>query len=1064
MSDMVIKITLDAEALKSGLNEINARLKSVGDGKLSIDASAAEGSVKSVTAALEQSQGSLKGWWKAHQDTISSLSLAYRGVMDVFRDVQRGVTALLKPAQEAEAAQAGLAAALRNTGVYSDDLQKSLTDNSAALQKLTIYEDDAITAGTALMQNIGHLGAAQLPEAQKAAIGLASAFKIDLNTAFELVGKAAVGSTSTLARYGIVLDENLSAQEKFNAVLELGAGKFSLAEAEAQTSLGAIEQFKNTWGDMMETIGNLLLPVISDLLKTLKPVVEWFGNLNGVTKAALVLTPLATAAWVKFAASQVAATVASGGLTAGLTAASVAVKAFLASIPGIGWAILGVGTAVGVLSALLGKASKDTKELSDSQKTLAEAEEIASQGAEKLRDSQERNKKESKESLSTFDMLIGKLEVLRNHSTRTAESKRELKGIVSELNSNYGQFIGNINLETSAWQEVERALYNARQQLISYYIAKQTKENFETMIQTYTSGLSKLRDYYKQQGMDLDIYANRTDPWPKIYQTGPVPEGPGGQERYKNKQAELNVANYYIDQLNLLKVRIETEMPEYKEALGKLFDLGGTPLGGSGGGGTSGAADNAKAEFERLLQELDDYQKTELEKIQAAYLKKEAVIKANTAAESQERQDAIKKLDAWKIGEEKKFTDKMDADRKAATEAYYEEVKFIDAGYYEWKKVKIQEDVDKQGLGTEQAKLLTQQRLAELKKEKAAWERLPLDALIEKYQDLKSEISGSADQSAEVWGKARQALIDVREQLEAFSGLPGVAKVLEELQDQIEEATTKSQKSKRNWFWSGILGFDPDSAQDKAKIESVKSIFKDIQGSVATVISDMVQQNQQRKEAELARIDEVAAQEKWSGNETLAAKAKVNAKFAAEERKLKNLQKAMSIASATMNTAESVTKALTLGFPLGPIMAAIIGAMGAVQIKLIAAQKFASGGLFRGRGGPRDDQNLIYVSDGEYIVNAQSAKRYKHVLDALNFGLNQRVYPHLAFAGGGMVMGGMDLGHIARKIDAVNMNLSRLDLAVNVINNAPDINTRVEKHEIAKARLTKRGKAFQYGV
>ena len=59
MSDLVIKITLDAEALKSGLNGISARLQKVEGGKLNINESAAESSVKSVTSALEESKGAL---------------------------------------------------------------------------------------------------------------------------------------------------------------------------------------------------------------------------------------------------------------------------------------------------------------------------------------------------------------------------------------------------------------------------------------------------------------------------------------------------------------------------------------------------------------------------------------------------------------------------------------------------------------------------------------------------------------------------------------------------------------------------------------------------------------------------------------------------------------------------------------------------------------------------------------------------------------------------------------------------------------------------------------------
>jgi len=92
----------------------------------------------------------------------------------------------------------------------------------------------------------------------------------------------------------------------------------------------------------------------------------------------------------------------------------------------------------------------------------------------------------------------------------------------------------------------------------------------------------------------------------------------------------------------------------------------------------------------------------------------------------------------------------------------------------------------------------------------------------------------------------------------------------------------------------------------------------------------------------------------------------------------------LAIGQATMNIAEGVTKALAMGPIIGLILAAVVASMGAVQIGIISAQKFATGGLFRGKGGPRDDQNLIYVSDGEFIINANATKKYGAVLEQIN--------------------------------------------------------------------------------
>ncbi len=44
------------------------------------------------------------------------------------------------------------------------------------------------------------------------------------------------------------------------------------------------------------------------------------------------------------------------------------------------------------------------------------------------------------------------------------------------------------------------------------------------------------------------------------------------------------------------------------------------------------------------------------------------------------------------------------------------------------------------------------------------------------------------------------------------------------------------------------------------------------------------------------------------------------------------------------------------------------------------------GGPFRGRGTSRSDSNLVFLSDGEYVVNAAAAKHYRAMLDQINFG------------------------------------------------------------------------------
>lgn len=101
-----------------------------------------------------------------------------------------------------------------------------------------------------------------------------------------------------------------------------------------------------------------------------------------------------------------------------------------------------------------------------------------------------------------------------------------------------------------------------------------------------------------------------------------------------------------------------------------------------------------------------------------------------------------------------------------------------------------------------------------------------------------------------------------------------------------------------------------------------------------------------------------------------------------------------------VNTALGVTAALKYGPILGPIFAAIIGAMGALQTGIIAKQigqvkmpqKFAKGGRIgeqgfsrsHSQGGHRIEGTNIEVEGQEWVVNKKSSKKYNTLLNAIN--------------------------------------------------------------------------------
>ncbi|HOK96861.1 MAG TPA: hypothetical protein PK052_06865 [Anaerohalosphaeraceae bacterium] len=156
---------------------------------------------------------------------------------------------------------------------------EAMKDFASQIQRLTTVGDETALEMMKLGVSIAGLSGDDLKQATIAAIGLSKAYGIELETAMRLVSRAAVGDTATLRRYGIVLSENASDEEKFNELLAIGAEKFKLAEAEANTLTGRLTRLGNAWGDMKEQIGAMIAqsPMLSTAIDYAQTVMENFG-------------------------------------------------------------------------------------------------------------------------------------------------------------------------------------------------------------------------------------------------------------------------------------------------------------------------------------------------------------------------------------------------------------------------------------------------------------------------------------------------------------------------------------------------------------------------------------------------------------------------------------------------------------------------------------------------------------------------------------------------------------------------------------------------------------------
>lgn len=200
----------------------------------------------------------------------------------VFRYGKQATDAIIKFGEDclrsfadSEKAVSRLDQALKNQGFTSKQYSEALREQAAALQMVTIHSDEAIMETQTLLTTFG-LAGKDLEKTTKAALDLASGLGIDLRSATMLMGKAWVGETGSLGRFGIKIDETLKGAEKFGAVLQQVQSRFGgAAQNEATTYAGRLEVLRNRFDELKEKIGKELLPVAESWTRWLTQGLTW---------------------------------------------------------------------------------------------------------------------------------------------------------------------------------------------------------------------------------------------------------------------------------------------------------------------------------------------------------------------------------------------------------------------------------------------------------------------------------------------------------------------------------------------------------------------------------------------------------------------------------------------------------------------------------------------------------------------------------------------------------------------------------------------------------------------
>ena len=219
-----------------------------------------------ATKELESKSG---GLWKQFALGQIVVSAGQKALNLFWGELKSTVSA----AADSEKAQKGLDSALFSTGRTASYLPEHFRKYAAELQRVTKYSDEETMRAQAMILQLSNLDKEGLDKATKGAMGLATVFDMKLGPASEMVGKWMAGSTERLVKYGIHINDTMTAEQKRNVIIDRLLEYYPRVIAETGTYSGKLDILKSAYDEVKEAAGRYITEN-TGVLKAL----NWLSN------------------------------------------------------------------------------------------------------------------------------------------------------------------------------------------------------------------------------------------------------------------------------------------------------------------------------------------------------------------------------------------------------------------------------------------------------------------------------------------------------------------------------------------------------------------------------------------------------------------------------------------------------------------------------------------------------------------------------------------------------------------------------------------------------------------
>lgn len=601
----------------------------------------------------------------------------------------------------------------------------------------------------------------------------------------------------------------------------------------------------------------------------------------------------------------------------------------------------------------------------------------------------------------------------------------ERRRAVAELNRLVPEYNGNLTVETAQTEEAKKALdkyvESLRAAAREKYLKAIVDQKAEALAKAEYSSLEENISWYQKAWNSVKSMGNMS----AAYQNNLVSSMVNKSKRIKEAEQELKTATDQLMKEQAKKVEGSTEGADTTE----------TPLVGGGDKEGKGkkekvkdyskeyeAAKRARLEAEQALQKeiaqgLEESLDKQLATTEQKYNEKKFKLQQENATLEQEigtlaaeksndpnREKAIaekRKLMELNKQIEIAYEQQKEQELLQVREKYHakeaerrvkERSKEIEA----LRRQKSEEIIEIQSLEEAKAQLkgqLSERELAQIKTLEAAKKALReqaekelLEASLKNFEEQKQILMGYL---STLTGEAKEKLVEDITQIE-----DKMLQAREKLDNIKNGRDAKEEKAADKELEKvDVLGFTAKDWEDTfSNLDEMSNRFKAVDmvvGAMSNAFSQFAQLQQNLNQKELATYTKNQEQQKQALLTRLNQGYISQAQYQKELKKLEEeaqakkkelslkqfqAQKAMNMMSIVANTATGIMRAYSDAGPIaGSVFAAIVGAMGAVQLGIVAAQQppsYARGGYTKGLGFKDESGQEVagIVHGDEYVV------------------------------------------------------------------------------------------------